>query len=97
MGPLEIRANKNEFRPGDNLEIRCLLPNVRSQDQNMKFSWSKMNGDILSDTSITQYQNGSVLRIDNLQYSNRGVYRCNVVTRYSTIYVDYTVDVKGYY
>ena len=68
MGPLEIRANKNNFRPGDTLEIRCSLPMIsRGQISNRNFSWVKINGDLLSNVQ----SRGSVLRIGNLQYSNR--------------------------
>ena len=93
MGPLEIRANKNILKTGDNLEIKCSLPNIRGGQliSNRNFSWVKINGQLLSNVE----PKGPVLKIGNLQLPNRGIYRCNLVTRHETIFADYTIDVKG--
>ena len=91
-GPLEIRSTKQVFQLGDNLEIMCSNPGTNNFNQN-RYSWSKLNGNLLP--NIQRY--GSMLKIYNVQMSNRGVYRCTLQTNYETKFADYVIDLQGSY
>ena len=94
-GPLEIRANKNFFTSGDNLEILCSLPpGLGSSSSTLKgsaFTWKKMNGDLPENCQV----NGAKLSIFNLQNENGGVYRCQLTTPFDTIFADYVIVLEG--
>jgi len=92
-GPLEIRANKNFFTSGDNLEILCSLPGVgaSSTSKGSSFTWKKMNGDLPENCQV----NGAKLSIFNLQNDNDGVYRCQLTTPFDTIFADYVIVLEG--
>ena len=94
-GPLEIRANKNFFTSGDNLEILCSLPpGLGSSSSTLKgstFAWKKMNGDLPENCQV----NGAKLSIFNLQNENGGVYRCQLTTPFDTIFADYVIVLEG--
>lgn len=92
-GPLEIRANKNFFTSGDNLEILCSLPGLgaSSTSKGSSFTWKKMNGDLPENCQV----NGAKLSIFNLQNDNDGVYRCQLTTPFDTIFADYVIVLEG--
>ena len=92
-GPLEIRANKNFFTSGDNLEILCSLPGLgaSSTSKGSSFTWKKMNGDLPENCQV----NGAKLSIFNLQNDNGGVYRCQLTTPFDTIFADYVIVLEG--
>ena len=87
---MEIRANKNFYTAGDNLEIQCSLPG-RLVPSKESFSWKKMNGDLPANAKV----NGAVLSILNLQNENQGVYRCQLTTAFDTIFADYVIVLEG--
>ena len=91
-GPLEIRANKNFFSSGDNLEILCSLPGrlLTSKDV-ATFTWKKVKGDLPTNAKV----DGAKLTIFNLQNFNRGVYRCQYTTAYDTVFADYVIELEG--
>ena len=90
IGPLEIRSTKSYLVPGDTLEMSCNNPQGNFGD----FEWTKLNGYIPRNAQIL----GPKLRLNNMQISDRGIYRCSFRSRSSqSIYADFVVDFQGYF
>ena len=90
-----MRATKSFLVPGDDLEVLCSNPNGNVGT----FRWNKLKGNspgseknqfVMVDPVV-----GPKLRLNNLQISDRGVYRCTLTTRLESIFADFVVDFEG--
>ena len=87
-----MRATKSFLVPGDDLEVLCSNPNGNFGT----FKWNKLKGNsaknqfVMMDPVV-----GPKLRLNNLQISDRGVYRCTLTTRTESIFADFVVDFEG--
>nr|XP_018910612.1 PREDICTED: basement membrane-specific heparan sulfate proteoglycan core protein isoform X4 [Bemisia tabaci] len=84
---LNIESNLDIIHRGDNVELRCHI----SGNADLPISWQRIGGTFDSNVIMT----GSLLRLNNVQPDNAGIYRCYSHPVPSTRYVDYNLVVEG--
>ncbi|CAG7838540.1 unnamed protein product [Allacma fusca] len=85
---VRITPNRDLYRVGEDVEVRC---DVTGDVLPIQVRWSKVRGGLPRNVQAL----GNILRVNNVEPENGGVYRCTVTTRTGKFEEDYALTIQA--